>query len=99
MGSERLSWGLKGLIWGLRGLIWRLRGLIWGLRSLIWGLRGLIWGLTACLEAKGGRENHPVWNHKSSAPPGPLPKSIKATKTPVALIIELTIHHSALCSA
>ena len=26
----------------------------------------------------GNRKNRPVWNHRSSAPPGPLPKKSKA---------------------
>ena len=83
-----LFWGLRGLIWGLESLILGLRALILGLRGLIRDQRGLIWayiglilGLRSLVggfgEGDGQKEtgeNCHMWNHRSSAPPGPLPK-------------------------
>ena len=79
LGSEKPDLGLGDLIWGFRGMIWGLRGLIWSVRCLIYGVKGFIGAMGLIRSEGGGRktetgENRPVWNHRSSAPPGPLPK-------------------------
>ena len=79
--SKRPDLGPRGLDYSLRGLICDPRGPIWGLRGLIWGVRGLfgVRTLVVIRPVRGGRrpetgENRPVWNHRSSAPLGTLPK-------------------------
>ena len=85
LGSESPYLGLRGLIWGLKSLTWGLRpdldlrGLIWGLKGLIWGLRGLVQGLEEGGWKTETREICPMWNHRSSIPPGPLPKRDRPT--------------------
>ena len=68
LGSERPDLGSEGPDLRSERPALRSERPAWRSERLDLGLRGGCWTLTS------DRKNCPVWNHRSSTPPGPLPK-------------------------